>query len=181
VIVVGDYAVGKTSLLDRFQNESFNPDQQSTIVPAQRSVRVPNDFRRQVCLQIWDTAGQEKFRAMGPIYYQLAVAAIVCSANLKEGPIRQWIKTVKETSPSCVFVLAATKSDLIPDTEREAVQSRLDELAVGDIRMAYLTSSLTGEGVRELFGFLANLDDPTRYAITQPLALPPEEREACSC
>ena len=77
VILVGDTNVGKTSLVSMYAKATFNETQETTIGPqfTARFVEVPETGQR-IKLQIWDTAGQEKYRSVTPIYYRDAAAAI---------------------------------------------------------------------------------------------------------
>ena len=77
VILVGDSSVGKTSLISMYAKSTFSDQPETTIGPqfTTRYVEVPETGQR-IKLQIWDTAGQEKYRSVAPIYYRDAAAAI---------------------------------------------------------------------------------------------------------
>ena len=81
VVLVGDSNVGKTSILERYAKDSFNENTETTVSPQfmTRMLDLPNGesgSTTKVKLQIWDTAGQEKYRSVTPIYYRDAAAAI---------------------------------------------------------------------------------------------------------
>lgn len=70
VIVVGDSGVGKSSILLRFVNDEFNEFNEPTLGAAFLA-KVHNYGNGQsVRLQMWDTAGQEKYKSIAPIYYR---------------------------------------------------------------------------------------------------------------
>jgi small GTP-binding protein len=181
VVVVGDYGVGKTCLLDRFETNMFNAQATTTLSPAQRWVRVVNSYHREVSLEIWDTAGQEKYQAMAPMFYRNAIAAVLCAESLDETTIRKWVERVRAVCQSCVFVFAQTKCDTIPEDRCVEAQEQLAQLGVSEISHRYLTSAITGEGIRELFGFIADLDPKKVVTHEPPEVLGSDRNEQCSC
>ncbi|KAJ1671876.1 Vacuolar protein sorting-associated protein 21, partial [Spiromyces aspiralis] len=76
LVLLGEAAVGKSSLVLRFVNDEFEENKQPTIGAAflKRKINVGD-----VCVKfdIWDTAGQERFHSLAPMYYRNAQAAIV--------------------------------------------------------------------------------------------------------
>lgn len=76
LIVVGDVGVGKTSLISRFITGQFNQHHDFTvgIEFGDKKIAVNN---RTIKLQIWDTAGQEEFKAVTRSYYRSCAAALV--------------------------------------------------------------------------------------------------------
>ena len=115
IVLLGDSAVGKSSLAARFVKDEFVPHQESTIGAAFMShlVFVPSTSQKRpasadetsggcnfsndctkVKLEIWDTAGQERYRSLAPMYYRGAVGAVIvydvtCAASLKRA--KAWI------------------------------------------------------------------------------------------
>jgi small GTP-binding protein len=76
IVVLGNHAVGKTSLISRWYQGTFDHGQRSTIGAA----FILTDFvynSESYKLQIWDTAGEERFQAIAPIYSQNAKGAIL--------------------------------------------------------------------------------------------------------
>ena len=77
-------AVGKSSLAGRYNQGKFNDIYQNTIGGAyfQKIINVPDPqdetAQQQVKLHIWDTGGQEQFRAMTSLYFRDADAALLC-------------------------------------------------------------------------------------------------------
>lgn len=76
VVMVGDPKVGKTSLVKRYVVNEFKEVQKSTIGGTFLSKNIEIDGVS-VKLQIWDTAGQDKYRVLQSIYYRGAVGAFV--------------------------------------------------------------------------------------------------------
>ena len=77
LVFIGDQAVGKTSIISRFQFDTFDDHYQTTIGIDFVSKTVPVDDGT-VRLQLWDTAGQERFRTISSSYYRGAHGFLVC-------------------------------------------------------------------------------------------------------
>ena len=105
LVLLGDSAVGKSSLVLRFVRGQFFEYQESTIGAAFLTQTVAlNDTT--VKFEIWDTAGQERYHSLAPMYYRGAAAAIVvyditnrvriacCSAHLSLLPLRAKVQAV---------------------------------------------------------------------------------------
>ena len=77
VILIGESGVGKTCIIVRFVNESFYSDASSTngAAYATKTLEFP-DYKKSLKYNIWDTAGQEKYRGLAKIFYKDAVIAI---------------------------------------------------------------------------------------------------------
>uniref|UniRef100_A0A0A9XZW7 small monomeric GTPase n=1 Tax=Lygus hesperus TaxID=30085 RepID=A0A0A9XZW7_LYGHE len=76
ILIIGESGVGKSSLLLRFTEDSFNPDQSLTIGVDFKTKKLTTEGNT-VRLAIWDTAGQERFRTLTPSYYRDAQGAIL--------------------------------------------------------------------------------------------------------
>lgn len=77
VIVIGDYAVGKTSLIKRYTEGYFTPNYKLTIGVDFAVKAVDWDDNTTVSLQLWDVAGHERFGTMTSVYYKYAIAAVI--------------------------------------------------------------------------------------------------------
>ncbi|XP_051536250.1 ras-related protein Rab-34-like [Myxocyprinus asiaticus] len=116
VIVVGDVAVGKTSLSNRFCKDTFDMTYKATIgvdFEMERFVVLGVPFS----LQLWDTAGQERFRCIASTYYRGAQAIIVVfdlSNYNSLDSAREWLEdAMNNNDPSSVLLyLVGTKKDL---------------------------------------------------------------------
>jgi small GTP-binding protein len=123
-----------------------------------------------VKLQIWDTGGSERYRAMAPIYYQGADGAVIVydvtsHDSFSEGYI--WLKELRdEASETVSIALVGNKSDL---TESRAVPTvTAQEFAKqNDLSTFMETSALTGENVVELFTELARQISSYRGKVTR--------------
>ncbi|KAI3374476.1 hypothetical protein L3Q82_006301 [Scortum barcoo] len=117
VVVVGDLNVGKTCLINRFCKDVFERDYKATIgvdfeIERFEISGVP------FSLQIWDTAGQEKFKCIASAYYRGAqvIITVFDMADIKSlDHTRQWLEeAMRENEPdSCFIFLVGAKSDLL--------------------------------------------------------------------
>jgi len=116
LVLLGEAAVGKSSLVLRFVSNDFNENTSPTIGAAflTQKCRLEN---RIVKFEIWDTAGQERFHSLAPMYYRNAAAAVVVyditkSASLEKA--KAWVKELqRQANPNIVIALVGNKLDLV--------------------------------------------------------------------
>jgi len=159
VVMLGDTNAGKTSLVLRFAEGYYRDAGRSATVGAffiTKRIQTSNGITCKV--QIWDTAGQEQFRAMAPMYYRNAAAAIVCydsTCRKSFDVMREWLEELHKNVPagSIVLAIAATKNDLIPftDTETLVPSKEAEELAAALGAIYVDTSAKTNDNVNDLF------------------------------
>ncbi|KAM9451742.1 ras-related protein Rab-34 isoform 2-T2 [Clarias gariepinus] len=153
VIVVGDVAVGKTCLINRFCKDAYEKGYKATIgvdFEMERFEILGVPFN----LQLWDTAGQERFKCVASTYYRGAQAIIVVfdlSNYYSLDHARQWLEDAMiDNDPSSVLLFL--HPDVLAEMEQEAI--KLSE----EIRAEYwVVSALSGESVREFFFRVAAL------------------------
>ena len=152
VVLLGESFVGKTAIASRFVTDSFdaNGAYQGTVGASFLSKTITVD--NITCdLAIWDTAGQEVYRTLTPMYYRDAQIALIVFDITAENTFKEvesWYKQVKDQSPNVVITICGNKSDL---TDRKVEFNQAYELA-HKYNVSYLeTSAKTGAGVFELF------------------------------
>jgi small GTP-binding protein len=186
VVVLGPAGVGKTSVISCFCNEPFHETTQSTIGPG--FCHIPLDFDRVlVNLQIWDTAGEERFHSVTPALMHGANGLILVFdlANPKSfDDLPKYFKmfhdVVQDQSISTTSVLIlGNKSDLDhPDFNKELVEGWMAE---NDVSLFHLVSAKTGDGVLEaLRAFVPGLSPS---ASSDSLRMPniPAKQSECPC
>ena len=77
VVIMGDSSVGKTSILQRFHQDCFD-FQMDTTIGASFLTKTINTSKGDVIINLWDTAGQERYRSLIPTYARGSNAAIIC-------------------------------------------------------------------------------------------------------
>ena len=160
IVLLGDQAVGKSSLVNRFCSGNFDDKYKSTIGGAylQKEVTLKNgDILK---LHIWDTGGQEKFRSMASLYYKDSVAAIlVYDISNPESfeSLSFWVKELRENVENDNFVIsvAGNKNDLPFEEKKVAYNQAKSFMKDNGITIFYETSAKIGNGVKELFTGLA--------------------------
>lgn len=153
VILVGDACVGKSCLQLRFTQGSFRHAHEVTIGVEFGARNVFVDGRH-VKMYIWDTAGQENFRAITRSYYrEVAVCLFVfdLTNSATFASIRRWHSDVVDNAPPHVaMALVGNKSDL-PLLKRRVSREQAEELAIEIGAWYFETSALTGENVAAPF------------------------------
>lgn len=153
-ILVGSVAVGKSCLLLQFTDQRFRPSHESTIGVdfGTNTIRVRN---KRVKVQIWDTAGQEYFKAITRAYFREAAAAlIVYDVNNRESfdDVKVWLENVRSsaTNRSLVITLVGNKCDR-SDVERRVSTEEGETFARENGLLFLETSALSGENVYDAF------------------------------
>ncbi|CAH0478221.1 unnamed protein product [Peronospora belbahrii] len=152
VVLLGDTGVGKSSLVLRFVTNNFRPYSESTIGASFMSkMIVVNDTP--IKYQIWDTAGQEKYHSLAPMYYRGAAAAIVVYDITRKQSLttlKNWVKELKQLGPdNIVIAIAGNKSDLEEKREVPASQARAYAEEIGALFIE--TSAKEDTNVSDLF------------------------------
>nr|XP_057930780.1 ras-related protein Rab-8B-like [Doryrhamphus excisus] len=152
LLLIGDSGVGKTCLLFRFSEDSFNTTFISTIGIDFKIRTIELDGKR-VKLQIWDTAGQERFRTITTAYYRGAMGIMLVydiSSEKSFENIKNWIRNIEEHASSDVEkMILGNKCDMAD--RRQVSKDRGEKLAI-DYGVKFLeTSAKTSLNVEEAF------------------------------
>ena len=155
IVLLGNLNVGKTSIASRYCKNSFNEHHINTIGGAYQQQKVVLNNGAIVKLHIWDTSGQERFRAMTNLYYRDAQVAILTYDITSESSftgIEFWIEELKYKveNENMLLFLAGNKCD-VSDEERKVPKSKGKKFAEDNNMFFYETSAKTGAGVKELF------------------------------
>ena len=114
VLVVGDATVGKTSLIVRYVKGFFNPSYILTI-GVNFYVQDVQIGDRVLRLQIWDSAGQERFGPIRRLYYYGAKGVILVFDKTNERSFESlgnWLTEISEHTDSVPIILVGNKADL---------------------------------------------------------------------
>lgn len=152
IVLLGDIYVGKTSISNRFVQETFIPNVESTVRIAFQSKNVDLSGDK-LTLRIWDTAGQEKYRSLAPIYYQNSDVAVVVYDVTREDSVetlKYWLDELQaNTHPMPVLAVLGNKIDMAAD--RVISTERGQALAKEAGALFQETSAVTGEGIERIF------------------------------
>jgi len=156
LVLLGESAVGKSSLVLRFVKGQFLEFQESTIGAAFLTQTVClNDLT--VKFEIWDTAGQERYHSLAPMYYRGAQAAIVVydiTSRDSFDKSKQWVKELREKStPDQIIALVGNKCDL--SSSRVVDKEEAEKYAGEEKLISMETSAKDGTNVYLLFQTIA--------------------------
>lgn len=154
VVLLGNAGTGKTCIVKHITTGTFNDSTAPTFGAsyASKSITVGGTEYK---LQIWDTAGQEKFRSMAPMYYRSAHAALVVYSVVDAASfvaVDTWVASLRDnTDPDLVVFLVGNKIDL-PDHAVTESDGETHARKIGAIH--WVVSAKTGEGLVDLFAGL---------------------------
>jgi len=152
LVLLGESAVGKSSLVLRFVKGQFHEFQESTIGAAFLTQTVVLDDTT-VKFEIWDTAGQERYHSLAPMYYRGAQAAIVVYDITNADTFtraKSWVGELhRQARPDIVIALAGNKSDL---GSRRTVEYEEANAYAEEKGLLFLeTSAKNANNVNEIF------------------------------
>ena len=154
VLLLGDSSVGKTCFLLRYCDKSFQDVHLSTIGLDYRLKTITLKNNKNIKLQIWDTAGQDRFRAITKNYYKSAngVLLIYDISNLQTYEnVKNWISQIREeANPNVIIYLVGNKIDL--PKEKRVVNIEDGEKIAEEFEIKFKEASAkSGTNVNEIF------------------------------
>ena len=153
ISLIGGSAVGKTCIIRRYSNDTFveNPPSTTGGSYSEKFVTIDN---KDIQLNLWDTAGQEKFRAIGKHFYKDAYIIIMVYDISKKDTFEEikeiWYPDVKQNGEKYgVLAVVGNKSDLYEEEEVSENEAKEFAKEIGAFFM--LVSAKTGNNVNQLF------------------------------
>ena len=161
VVVIGNGSVGKTSLIEKFTQGTFQKEYIKTI-GAQFSKFDAEISGDTIGLLFWDIAGQDDFLFLRPSFYRDSRAAIIVY-SLEENDLGKrsfehiidWYEDIKKYCGDIPIVVFANKVDLIEENNLDKINIQ-EVVKERDFLGYYLTSAKTGQGVHEAFDSIIN-------------------------
>jgi small GTP-binding protein len=162
VIIAGDSGVGKTAAVSRFVDGRFVSNTKSTIGVdfSLKNVNIGLDSQKeaQIALQIWDVAGESRFRSILPYYIagtQGLILAFDGTAQPTLDRLNEWLEVIGlYLSEKIPMILISTKNDLNANVNQHAVKLFMNTHEITDY---FATSSLSGENINTAFRSLTEL------------------------
>ena len=168
VVLLGETAVGKSSLIARFVNDTFSQNFVPTMAGCYSSkIQEYVEDKKKLKFEIWDTAGQERYRSITKIFYKDASVAILVYDITRKDTFQEiknyWYKEVRDNSnENIVIAIAGNKIDCYEyeEVNKNEVQEFSDQ--IGAIYKG--TSAKSGNGVEDLFHKIGlKIIDPVNY------------------
>lgn len=155
--VIGAAASGKTALVEQLITKQFSDSTKTTVGVDFRPYRV--DYKQHVIrLEIWDTAGQEQYKAVAKTYFRNAVGCVLCFDTTEEKSFNDvpfWLGQFRElANPNAVVILVGTKTDL--EDQRQISQETAEQFAQDNLLPYIETSAVTGKNVKDTFERIAH-------------------------
>ena len=155
VVLLGESGVGKTSIIKQFVHHALDPDC-ATSITSQYTSKIVNisETNKAIRFDLWDTAGQEKYRSLARIFYKDARIIIfvydITTKKSFESIKEYWYKQVNQSCLSnAIFVLVGNKIDLYLNSEVNDNEAMEYADSIGAIFQT--TSAFTNKGIDVLF------------------------------
>jgi Ras-related protein Rab-11A len=159
VVVVGDGGVGKSTMVQRLSTGQFIP-QKITIGTDLAVQNIQIDESISANLQIWDFAGERRFRIFLPNYSRGATGCLLCydiTRRTSFESLEEWYDIVRNNAVNPIFILVGEKLDLA-DIRRSVERSQAEEFKENHkIAHFFETSSKSGENNKKIFETLTRL------------------------
>ena len=155
LVFVGDSGVGKTCIITRYVQGIYKDNVASTMGAsyATKTIEIP-ETNQTFTFDIWDTAGQEKYKALAKFFFQGAkMAVLVYDITLRDSfdsMKNSWYKQLRDNAPQDIVIgVAGNKSDLYEQEEVSEQEAREFAKSIGAVFK--LTSAQKNRGIDELF------------------------------
>ena len=180
VVLIGSASVGKTSLINRIIENKFEPMTSPTTGTAFFEYTPKNPDRP--AIEIWDTAGMERYRAVNVVFYREAVGAILVfdlTSYQSFKDLEGWHNEFVSMSPqNPQIVLVGNKCDCTDEFEvdNDEIQAFANDKHIN----YYATSALSGEGVDEMLdALLAMIPKENACVVTTIVEADPPGKKCC--
>jgi len=155
VVLVGDTGVGKTCIIQRYVNNNYEENVESTVASTYtyKVLNFPN-YNKSISFDIWDTAGQEIYRALAKNFYLNAAIGVLVYDIKRQSSFdsikNYWYDQLKESGEeNMIFAVVGNKCDLFNEEEVDEEEAKKFAKSIGAIFK--LTSCKESIGIDELF------------------------------
>ena len=168
VVLVGDFATGKTSLIRRYVENEFSDEYLTTIgvkISKKTVLMQESTVKLEIQLMIWDIEGETTAKPTNPAYLMGAHGLVIVADATREQSIENisiHIEECRKVAKESPIFLALNKSDLIEDAKQldiliEELKTRHEQ-----VESIYITSAKNGKNVENIFQNLSELMVTTR-------------------
>ena len=163
ICMIGDFGVGKTSLIRRLVDRQFSDQYLSTVGVkiSRKSIALENTKHPESVtaqLLIWDLEGHTKFKGIAPTYLQGASGVLIVadvSRTETVERISEHVKLFSSVNPKGSIIVALNKVDLIDEEKLALLVEISHSIGQDKVLAVYTTSAKTGKDVDEIFHKLA--------------------------
>ena len=156
LLIIGDPAVGKTSLIKKFVSDQFSNDYRASIGTNLFLTKIQLDPTTNVKIAIWDIAGHEKWINSRQIYYSGTRGAIIVGDVTRPETFEQiekfWYPDVMKSCKKAPIILLANKNDLNDETSDNNIIDLGNRINAAS---TIFTSAKTGDNVEKAFRVIA--------------------------
>jgi small GTP-binding protein len=176
VVFCGNSSVGKTSIIQRCCFNCFTPN----MIPTMGADFMPHTLQlpdAQVKLHIWDTAGQEEYQAIGPLFFRSALLAFVVYDVTAESPLedtKMWIDRMHSIEPGIPIIVFGNKTDLVG-----SVTMKVGDWCAENGIAHFFCSALSGSGIQDGFIRAAEILGASHPKATRTFAVQTDKRGCC--
>lgn len=185
IVLIGDTEVGKTCIDSRIFDDTYNDFSQNTIAVSYHSKIVSSSSGDTVQLQLWDTAGQEKFHSITPSYLRQADVALYIYDITKQesfSHLNRWNELVVQNAPKSIkIILVGNKCERTKDRQVSKDEAKRFASSINAVHYTE-TSAKENVGIKELVKFLSELE--TSFMETEQRAFriyKDPNTKSCSC
>jgi small GTP-binding protein len=189
IILLGDSGVGKTSIINRYVNNKFNPDMASSLCSSSNNVEIIKDNIKYKLI-IWDTSGQEVYHSLTNLFIKgtnIAILTYAINSLTSFEGLNYWYKALIENIGINNYILAivGTKIDLVNEevvSEEQAKEFAKEKNAIFKL----VSAKENSKGIHNLFDMLLdelienypNYDENKSYRY-RPIKKKAKRRHCC--
>lgn len=159
ICLIGDFNVGKTSLVRRFVEDKFSDKYLTTVgVKISRKPITIDSLAKQVNLLVWDIEGQTKQKSISTNYLKGASGAVIVGDLTRINTlssIQNHLQLFLEINPQGTITVALNKCDLVTQEKIEQLRELHNYNSISQVINTYLTSAKTGDYVNQMFQEIA--------------------------
>ena len=187
ILIVGDSSVGKTNFMTRFIENKFSEGYMTTsgIDLQTTDIQIKN---KKIRIQLWDTAGQEKYKSITKnLFLKVMGAIIIYDITSEKSYIncKMWVQMIKEECGSHMqIIIVGNKSDLTD--QRKIDEEEVMNYAKEQNTQYIETSCKTGENIRKAVSILCEkimenkeMTDDSSFMLDNSTFLPQKKRKCC--
>ena len=157
IIIIGDASVGKTALLSKYLKGVFPKSPLSTIATEFATKIIQIKEGGYIKAQIWDTAGEEKYKSITYHHYKKSVGGLIVydiTKKLTFENVKNWYNDlITKAEKGCIIALVGNKLDLVERNggNREVLKEEAQAYAEDNHMLFYETSAYNGTNINDIF------------------------------